>query len=1184
MEFRNYIHAPATLLLRSRDVTLQILLPDDTPHLPLVELAYTVSGKRTAEGRVRMLPVDGYRAEECYTVFAATVPARELVGDTLEYRFCREGEESTAYSVSLCDAEALPPLIITETSLWPCVYPYFELQNLTDEALDLASYELLMHRTDGVVCRNALADREGENIIPAGGLAVVNLVKALPTAAEELAALKAEVFEKLSGRYPVIAQELASPELRFYFVTTAVPKRCDGTPHEESKFAFERSIYGGTVYLVPRGGSVEDAVYSVHHRFDDKNHDARCRLSAIWQHSLETPHEGYILASNATPTPGFLDGRQTQCDLTDYTVPAILPVSPATRASLADGDVAIRFAVIGGGEIGNATVYVSVGDGFEARCAYQNNDGFFECIVPFEELAYMSEPLRYYIKVQGGLYAAALGSEAKPFVVALVDNSGPEITLKDPAPYRVLENEHLPQITVAYHDISGVNIRISVLCLDGLNVSQKAEWREDRVLYRPTSPLDFGTHTVEITLRDARGNRTYEKWDFAIGDGKEMNLYCGQVHSHTEKSDGKGTPAEAFECARNVTHMDYFAVTEHSGCYDRPTYARQRKLANRLNEPGKFATLYGFEMTWHQMNGFWGHINFLGSEWACYATYANDLDAFNKGVAEHPEGIAMFNHPGDTWGNGDDFRRFDDRIKEIYALYEMNGERHHADYALALSRGWRVSPVFNEDNHHADWGDSGGMGFVLAPALTRENIMDGMRRRRTYSTTDRTVQVRYRVNGEWLGAVLQNPEKLDVEIEVTTENEAGIGRLELLTEDRIVAATVEAGALCEFRWHVELNPDFDYYYLRITNGSAHTVTAPVFVEGRDLLNIKRMGYGVSEDAEHPHVVTATVKNEGDKVLSDITVDFYLTGEDGFVLRQLAPFEEVHVGKLQPGEVRTVSRRFPDVVGCHRVTAVVSGMAGKGRYADTAYVRISPLSITKVMPLTAATEKGGTVVKNPYAYVELYNHTQKPISLEGYSLGVWNGTGSKSVPTDARVLSLDGLHVPPASTLTVWVKGQNNPLTVADFNAHYGTQLLDGEDLFVTDTLVLPSDNEARKIDLRRAGEILSRAKFGYYCTHDTDVVADVPLCYTIAPNDTVAEKFLKEDGESAPVPGKLLPAQTPRTLNGLCRKRESLEAEKSATRKEVFTRLTRASLVPFRAAAFVANAVSAFKGFFDTKE
>ena len=1180
MELRNYFHAAPTVLFRGHDATLQLILPDEAPSLPLVELCYAVEGKERREGRLRMLPVDGYRAEESYSVFAATLPGDLLSGDRLEYHFEKEGQGSAVYTVAL-SCEDLPPLAVTETSLWPCVQPYFELKNLTDDALDLADFEILFRRTDGLLCRNALAYAPGENVIPPSGLAAVQLVK---KPLEDREAHRAMTKEKLTEFFPTIAEGLEDPSLLLYFAPVALPKRDDGTANAESVFAFARSVYGGTLYVVPRGGAVEDAVYAVHHRFDDEHHDVNCRLGTTWQYAAQSPREGRLISARATPTPGFLAEHQTVFDGNDSTVPVILPVSPGPRFALSLGDVSIRFAVIGG-EIGHATVLVSTENGYEERVAYQGNDGLFECVVPFEEIAARTEPLCYYIKVQGAFFDAALGSEEKPFVVALLDDRGPEIVSMTPAPYRVLEKEYTPEISVAYHDISGVNTRISMLCLDGLNVSDKAVWDADRVTYRPEAPLALGTHTIEVTLRDARGNRTYEKWDFAIGDGSEMHLYCGQVHSHTDESDGKGTFAEAYEYAKNVTHMDYFAVTDHSGCIDRGIYARQRKLSDRFNVPGEFAAFSGYEMTWHQVNGFWGHVNFLNSAWGCFSSYANDLDAFNERVAEHPEGIAMFNHPSDTWGNGDDFRPFPDNVRETYALYEMNGKRHHPNYALALSRGWRVAPILNEDNHHADWGDSGGMGYVLAPALSRENILDGMRRRRTYSTTDRTMQVRYRVNGEWLGAVLTAPEKLDVEIEVTTENEAGIGTLELLTEDSISVASVEAGALPEFRWRVELTPDFDYYYLRITNGDIHTVTAPVFVEGRDLLNIKRMGYGVCEDAEHPHVVTATIKNEGDKALTDVTVDFYLTGPNGFALRRLAPFEEVHVGKLQLGEVRTVSRRLPDVPGAHRVTAVVSGMAGKARFADTSYVLISPITITKVMPLTSTFECEGVRVKNPFAYVELYNHTERPISLSGYTLGVWNGTGQKSVPSDARLLRFGDLHVPPKSTLTVWVKGENNPLTVADFNAHYGTDLLEGEDLFVTDALVLPTNNEARKIDLCRAGEILTRVKLGYYCTHDTDVVADKALCYALAPGDVVAARSLKPEGEATPpAPGKLLPQQTPKTLTGLCRKRERIEAERSATKKEIFTRLTKASLVPFRTAAFVANAVSAFKGFFDTKE
>ena len=60
--------------------------------------------------------------------------------------------------------------------------------------------------------------------------------------------------------------------------------------------------------------------------------------------------------------------------------------------------------------------------------------------------------------------------------------------------------------------------------------------------------------------------------------------------------------------------------------------------------------------------------------------------------------------------------------------------------------------------------------------------------------------------------------------------------------------------------------------------------------------------------------------------------------------------------------------------------------------------------------------------------------------------------------------------------------------------------------------------------------------------------------------------------------------QLPRTLKGNCRKRESAEAEKAATRQKVITRLSKASLVPLRAAVLVAEAVSAFKGIFGEKD
>ena len=1164
MEFREYIHAAPTVLFRGMDLTLQLILPDESPALPLVELCYTVSGKSPRESKVRMLPCDGYRAAEMYTVFAATVKAAELQGEQFTYTFSKDGAESITYTVPIKEPD-LPPLVLAETALQSV--PYFEFQNPGAQTVDLADYEIIRLRC-GKFERNALAEKKGVNLIPGGCHAAVYLPKEPLTETENLQK-KAETLEACELYHAANAEK---DDILFYFA----PRQIKLDPRNP----------GDAFYVVPQGGDAQDAVYEIRLRRTTKHIDAHWGCATLWQYRAETPRLGHFINTVRAYSPGFLHPAQTVCDYGETTVPAILPISPSSRIMRSDGDAFIRFAVIGGGSIGNATVYLREEDGFTPYVAYQNDEGLFTFTVPFKKLAYMKDTLAYYVEVQGGFYAACLGSEKSPIEVCLSDDCGPEILTAHPAAYQVLENQHFPEIRFTYHDISGVNTHISVLCLDGLNVSQNAMWSESGVTFKPLKALDFGTHTVELTLRDMHGNRTYYKSDFAIGDGKELHFYCGQVHSHTFDSDGRGTPEEAYAYARDVSHMDYFAVTDHSQSFTESDYQRQIEVANAANDPCNFAAIYGFEMTYSDLNGYFGHTNLLNPTCACHTPNATDLDAYYKFAEQHNEAVAMFNHPRVTWGNFDEFHPAGDKLRDQFALLELNVPAvDHAGYALALSKGWRVSPVYNEDTHHADWGITKKMGVVLAPALTRENILDAMRRRRTYTTSDRTLRVYYRVNGAWLGSVLDAPETLDVEVEITTECELGIGKIELLTEDSIVVATVEAGALSEFRWHVELNPDFDYYYLRITNAKHYTVTAPVFVENRDILSIKRMGYGVSEDAEHPHVVTATVKNESDKVLSDVTVDFYLTDEDAFVLRQLSPFEEVHVGKLAPGETRTVSRRFPDIAGHHRVSAIASGMVGKQRYADTSYVMISPLTVTKLMPLTSDLTKDGVLVKNPYPYVEIYNHTAKPISLKGYTLGLWKSIGKKAPPVDDRVLSLSGFTIPPASTLTVWMRSEDSPLTAADFNAHYGVKLLEGEDLMITSQPIMNTDNAAKKMDIRHGSEVLARATFGYHYTHATDVELDRVLCYAFAPHVTQTLRFLPKAGEKeAPLPGKPLACQIPRKLKGLCRKSESKEAQRSATRKEVFTRLTKSSLVPFRAAAFVANAVSAFKGFFDTKE
>ena len=45
-----------------------------------------------------------------------------------------------------------------------------------------------------------------------------------------------------------------------------------------------------------------------------------------------------------------------------------------------------------------------------------------------------------------------------------------------------------------------------------------------------------------------------------IGD---YELYFGQLHAHTNLSDGTGTVAQAFDHASKVANLDFLALTDH---------------------------------------------------------------------------------------------------------------------------------------------------------------------------------------------------------------------------------------------------------------------------------------------------------------------------------------------------------------------------------------------------------------------------------------------------------------------------------------------------------------------------------------------------------------------------------------------------------------------------------------------
>ncbi len=238
---------------------------------------------------------------------------------------------------------------------------------------------------------------------------------------------------------------------------------------------------------------------------------------------LETERFCVPLTEEAQPDMGADVAPWPRTALSPF---AVLPLS-AERVYLSNGDLFIHLAVAGEG---NAVplVYVKSGNAFLPHRAHPSRKGLYEVRIPYVEAARAPGRLAYYVAVSGGGCTATLGSETAPLFIRIVDNAGPTVLSVAPAEGTCVGEERCPVICVRYEDRSGVDVGRSILCLDGRNVSARTEWGQQELRFQPRRPLADGLHTVEMVLRDGRGNRTLRQFEFYVGHAEGTSAQPAQ--------------------------------------------------------------------------------------------------------------------------------------------------------------------------------------------------------------------------------------------------------------------------------------------------------------------------------------------------------------------------------------------------------------------------------------------------------------------------------------------------------------------------------------------------------------------------------------------------------------------------------------------------------------------------------
>ncbi|MFW9970800.1 MAG: DUF3604 domain-containing protein [Candidatus Odinarchaeota archaeon] len=297
-----------------------------------------------------------------------------------------------------------------------------------------------------------------------------------------------------------------------------------------------------------------------------------------------------------------------------------------------------------------------------------------------------------------------------------------------------------------------------------------------------------------ILVSDSVTKNTYYSNPIIVRNftSSEPFIVWGDIHSHSQLSDGTGTPDHSFYYAKNVACLDFYALTDHGEIM--------------LFSPGSLNILESSTNNWYEPNNF---VTFHGIEWTCVRTGHYVCIFSGNTLLKSPVLDSYFNvkSPQALWNILDDFTSSKGvralalphhTTKEAYIqdwtynnpkyvrlaeVSSVHGEflfeqRHELNYVGAIDKppiytngssiidaltmGYRMTLYSSSDEHDGHPGHSlshtrayighqrpfslwntrnehpypGGLTAVYVDNLTREGVFNGLENQRIYANSD----------------------------------------------------------------------------------------------------------------------------------------------------------------------------------------------------------------------------------------------------------------------------------------------------------------------------------------------------------------------------------------------------------------------------------------------------------------
>jgi hypothetical protein len=342
-----------------------------------------------------------------------------------------------------------------------------------------------------------------------------------------------------------------------------------------------------------------------------------------------------------------------------------------------------------------------------------------------------------------------------------------------------------------------------------------------------------------------------------------FNVFWGEIHGHTEMSDGSGGFEEMFRHARDEGRQDFAAAADHACYFTDNEWEWMQDIVNSYNERGSFVALLGYEWAGKQ-----GH--------RCIYARGRSLDLFRGMCAGEDTLDVVYDHfhdddnvvagPHHTGANGR-MEMHDPNTERFIEIYSMWGASDRIGAPKAplfpgknplpahewLNRGAMLGFTGGGDCHEGKSGwtpdDPHGQGSALhafarqlryrcgltaapMPELRRRHLIDALRERKTWATTGARILLEFEVSGVPMG---DEGEADEIEVTARVHGVEELQRLEIIRDGDVVWTEEIEGLDAELEWSdPEPVEGRTWLYLHVIQRDGEEAwSSPVWLNGRE---------------------------------------------------------------------------------------------------------------------------------------------------------------------------------------------------------------------------------------------------------------------------------------------------------------------------------------------------------------